>query len=87
MIPQIAACGVMSTSEFIGELANIALVPPAELSLETLLDSLEMWDSMAQVATIAMVDEALGARLPPGGLGACKTVGDIVNLVRDKLKD
>ena len=78
---------MMSTNDFIGELANIALVSPAELSLETPLDSLEMWDSMAQVATVAMVDESLGAQLPAGGLGACKTIGDIVNLVRDKLKD
>jgi acyl carrier protein len=77
----------MNTNQFLDEFADVALAPREQVSLDTPLESLEMWDSMAQVSAIAMIDEKLGAQLPTGSLGACKTVGDIIKLVKDRLTD
>ncbi|BDC52867.1 hypothetical protein F183_A51820 [Bryobacterales bacterium F-183] len=45
------------------------------------LASLENWDSMAVIAFIAFADDKCGKSLVAKDINACKTVGDLVNLV------
>jgi acyl carrier protein len=46
---------------------------------------LERWDSLAVMAFIAMVDEEFGVSFPATKIAAATGVGDLLELVEDKL--
>jgi acyl carrier protein len=50
------------------------------MTSEARLDGLA-WDSMSELAFIAMADSKLGVRVAADALGQCTTVGDLVRLV------
>lgn len=74
----------MTETQFLQRLADVLMADQA-ITRDTPLDSLSGWDSMGQVALVAMLDETLRYQLPPGTLQGCKRVGDIVVLVATKL--
>lgn len=77
----------MSKTEFLGKLAEAIMAGNRPLKSEIPLNKFPGWDSMGQVAVVGLIDEALGISLPPGSLQNCRTVGDILALVADRLTD
>lgn len=58
---------------------------PGSIGEETRLDSLDGWDSVGMLSTMAVFDERFSVVLAPDQLLACKTGADLLNLVKDKL--
>lgn len=63
-------------SEFYEGLADIFEVDASEITPEFVLDS-EIWDSLAVVSTIALIDEVFDKTVSGEALSNCKTVGDL----------
>jgi acyl carrier protein len=79
---------IMKTAEFIAKFEeDVVYVPQGSLTLETPLNDLEEWDSMATVAVLALVDEYLGLRLNGEQLQSCNTLGDLITLVNGSLEE
>jgi acyl carrier protein len=72
----------ISNDEFIARLAEALNEDPAEVTAETTLADLEGWDSVGQLATIALVDECFQKRLAVDELRAARTVAALIELVR-----
>ena len=54
---------------------------PEAVAPETRLDSLENWNSLAALSTIAMVSSDYGIEVPGRVLKSCEKVGDIIDFV------
>lgn len=67
-------------NEFYEGLAEILEVEADAITPETTLDE-GVWDSLAVVSTIALIDDVYDITVHPEKLGDCKTVGDIEALV------
>lgn len=67
-------------SEFYEGLAEILEVEPSEVTSEMALDE-GVWDSLAIVSTIALIDEIYDRTVSADALAECRTVGDIEKLV------
>lgn len=76
----------MTKAKFIERLGAELGIPPANLPEEVQLSSFRSWDSMGQMAVLAMIDAELGLEIPPGGLQKCRTVEDLVAMVGSKLE-
>lgn len=61
------------------------LIEPSEVTKELKLDSGENWDSLAVVAVIAAIDETYNIQVDDEKLLACKTVGEVYELVEKRL--
>lgn len=66
-------------SEFYEGLAEILEVDTNTVDAD--LELGEMWDSLAIVSTIALIDDVYDIQVRPEKLADCKTVGDIEKLV------
>ena len=77
---------MMTSDEFLKELAEVLLVEPGTLSPATELASLETWDSVAYLSVIVMIDDKLGVAMPSEVLNDAKTVGDILRFVSPQLE-
>jgi len=75
----------MNRQQFIGELETLLEVDPGTLSEDMVLQEIEQWDSMAAIGFIAMADATLSAVVKPQKLFECRSVGDLIELVGDKL--
>lgn len=71
----------MEIKEKINKIEEMLEIDENTLSLETELDSLDEWDSIAILSAIVMLDEEFGKTVKGTDLKACKTVADIVNLM------
>lgn len=69
----------MNNNERITMLANALGESAESLTLDTPLDSLENWDSMAMLSLIVMFDSQLGKTLTADQIKTFKNVNDIVN--------
>lgn len=67
-------------NEFYEGLAEILEVEADAITPETTLDE-GVWDSLAVVSTIALIDDVYDITVHPEKLGDCKTVSDIEALV------
>lgn len=76
----------MTKTQFIEKLGAEIAVSPDELGDAAVLKSFATWDSMGQMAVVAMIDTELDLELPAGSLQNCSTVGDMVALVAGKLE-
>lgn len=65
-------------SDFYEGMAEILDVGASEIGPDYELG--EVWDSLAIVSTIALIDEVYDRSVSPDALGQCKTVGDIEHL-------
>jgi acyl carrier protein len=73
----------MEDREFVVAFAD-AIGCPDNLELDTPLSSIDVWDSVAYLAVMTMVDEKMGVSINPEGLLEAKTVGDILSLARSQ---
>lgn len=62
-------------------LAEILEVEADEISPVTELEE-SVWDSLAVVSTIALIDEEFNLQISADSLAECRTVGDIEALIR-----
>lgn len=71
----------MDKKTFLLLLDDLIELDPGTLAGDEKLADLEMWDSLAAVGFIAMVDEHIGVPVSPAALASCQTVNDLVALV------
>jgi acyl carrier protein len=74
----------MVLSDFYVQLAEILDTDVAKLNPQADLESLG-WSSLAVVSFIAFADETFSVIIEPRKLAACKTVGDLVQLLDGKV--
>ena len=77
----------MTLNEFINKFEEeIVMVEEGTVTLETVLDELVDWDSMARVALNATLDAEFGFVIPAEELKKIQTFKDIVNYIKGKLE-
>ena len=76
----------MAIQEFIQKIRDILLATNKNFGPATVLTDLEGWDSLGRLSLAAMLHETFGAILDTKTLLQLTTVGDIIELVQDKLK-
>lgn len=68
---------------FIEQLTELLeLDDPSELTGETKLATIEMWDSLSQLSFIVFVDETYGKDITGEQLMACETISDLYGLTQ-----
>ena len=72
----------MNEELFRSSLAGILKVAPETLTMESRLDKMDAWDSMAVVTFLAMASSNFGVRLSPPKVINVKTVGDLAKLLQ-----
>jgi acyl carrier protein len=60
--------------------------PPGTVQGPEVLADLPVWDSLAAIGFVAMLDERLGITLPSGKMQACHTVADLVALAGSQVQ-
>ncbi len=71
----------MEIKEKINKIEEMLEIDENTLSLETELDSLDEWDSIAILSAIVMLEEEFGKSVKGADIKACKTVADFINLM------
>jgi len=71
----------MTTSEFLAELAKILQKDPKEVTESCSLKEGAL-DSMAVLEVIALIDRAYSVTLPADKLSGCRSVGEILALIK-----
>ena len=66
----------MSKEEFLVQMQDV-LQTETELTMDTVLDELDEWDSLSMMATMAFLDKNFGVKLKIVDLKALGTIGDI----------
>lgn len=74
----------METSEFISEFADAIEVESASLSAETRYQDLEVWDSLAVLVVIAMIDARCNVAISGQDLKNTGTIGELLALVKSR---
>lgn len=75
----------MNKAEFLPHLAQVIEADIGTMSESTVLNELPNWDSMRLLEVIALVDEQLGVNLNANQLAKCETVGQILDILGEKL--
>ena len=75
----------MTKAEFLRALEGVLELPQGSIRGDERLEALEGWDSLAVMGFIAMVDEKLGLDLSATRLAECGTVGDLLDMVKEKV--
>lgn len=53
-----------------------------EITMDTVLDELDEWDSLSFVSFLAMANAAYGKKIEPSDVKLAETVGDLYNLIK-----
>ncbi|MGW8159237.1 MAG: acyl carrier protein [Desulfoprunum sp.] len=77
----------MTRKEFLAELEEVLEADSGSIIGNEVLSDLEGWDSLAVMAFIAMVDEKFDTNLAPSKIADSKTVGDLIDLLGDKITE
>lgn len=75
----------MDEQAFLAKLGDVLQVNGGELNQDFALTA-DNWDSGAHLAAIALIDEEYGITVPARDLTACKSVGALLELVRQTLQ-
>lgn len=75
----------LSKAGFLNKFEAILELDEGTLTGEEELAGLPSWDSLTLMGFIAMVDETFGRRFSGKQIMACKTVGDLMNLLGDRV--
>lgn len=67
--------------QFLGKIQDV-LDCEQEVKMDTVLDTIEEWDSLSFVAFIAMAKATFGKTVKPDDVRGAKTVEDLYNLVK-----
>lgn len=68
----------MTKDKFLAEMQDV-LQTDNLLTFETLLESLEEWDSLAVMSTMAFLDRSFGIKTTMADYSSMKTIGDIAS--------
>lgn len=68
----------MDESQKLRMLEEIMEADEGDLTPETVLEELELWDSMAQLSLIALLDDEFGKELSGEDIAKFKVVADIL---------
>lgn len=71
---------------FLAELTELLEEEAGSLAPETSLFDIESWDSVNVVSFMTFVDRKFQLVLSPQALSECQTVGDLMGLVENRLK-
>ena len=66
----------MNTQEFLTEMQDV-LQTEEDLSMETVLNDLDEWDSLSVMATMAFLEKNFGVKTTMKDYKEIKTIGDI----------
>ena len=66
----------MTKDEFLNEMVEV-LQTEEEISFETELDTLDEWDSLSVMATMAFLEKSFGVKTTMKDYKEMKTIGDI----------
>ena len=66
----------MNTQEFLTEMQDV-LQTEEELSLDTILNDLDEWDSLSVMATMAFLEKSFDVKTTMKDYKEIKTIGDI----------
>ena len=72
----------MDSTSFIADLEQHLELQPGALTLDSRLDQMAEWDSLAIVGFLAMCDTKYGIRVSPALLKGCKTPADLFEQVK-----
>lgn len=72
----------MRIEEIIQKIGEALFEMRNDLTVDTELDTLEGWDSLGRLGLVVLSQEFFGRNIDTKALRECKTIGDIVNLVR-----
>jgi hypothetical protein len=67
-------------ADFLEKFTEALGADPGTIALDTPLNGVELWDSVAYLAVLTMVDESLGVALPPEQLVAAETPRAILEM-------
>ena len=67
---------------FYEDFSSLLGIDKSSISNESKLSDLD-WDSMALISTMALLDEVFGIVVSGDELTKCKTIGNIISLVKD----
>jgi acyl carrier protein len=74
----------MKKEQFLEEMIDV-LQTEEELSLDTVLDDLDEWDSLSKMAVMAFYNKNFGIKIALNEFKNIKTVSDLVKLAGDKI--
>ena len=66
----------MTKEEFLVQMQDV-LQAETELTMETVLDELDEWDSLSMMATMAFLDKNFGVKMKIADIKTLVTIGDI----------
>lgn len=72
----------MTVEEKIALIEEDLELDPGTLTPETELSGIDEWDSMAYLNFVVLVDENFGTQIAAADLKACKTVSDLLALMK-----
>ncbi|QDU68445.1 phosphopantetheine-binding protein [Engelhardtia mirabilis] len=72
----------MDRNQFVAALESALQIDKGILTPETVLDSLESWDSLGVLEFQALADEELNVQVEPTEIGVCRTVEDLWKLMQ-----
>ncbi|MCM3271404.1 hypothetical protein [Paenibacillus elgii] len=77
----------MTIADFTSQFEEqILMLGKGQLNPQFVLKDSRNWDSMAIIETISLIDDNLNTEISSEHLLGCKTFGDILNLLGDKLQ-
>lgn len=76
----------MDIQEFIQKVRDMLFEINPIFGPATVLNDLDGWDSLGRLSLAAMLHESFGMIVDTKTLLKCRTVGDIIELIEDKLK-
>ena len=77
----------MDMQAFYRNMDEVLDVKPGTVTGGDVLDSLDLWDSVAVVWFIGMADEKYGATIAPKSVANSKTIDDLATLIRESRPD
>ena len=66
----------MSKDEFLVQMQDV-LQTETELTMETVLDELDEWDSLSMMATMSFLDKNFGVKMKIADIKMFATIGDV----------
>lgn len=75
----------MTQIQFLKSLDELLELDSGTLKGNERLTDLSRWDSLAVIGFIALLDENFGVSVPAAKINECKTVADLMALVKDRV--
>jgi len=76
----------LKKADFLCKIDKLLAVDPGTVKGPEILADLPVWDSLAAIGFVALLDDELGITLPSGKMEQCKTVADLVALAGNQVQ-